>query len=149
MTPFVYFYLIFSLVVFLLAWLKCGHTQRAGVALCKAANLISYFVRPMRIEEVRVGEALCDIAVLAAFGWLAFRGNRWWPVAATAVMILTVAVHMAVMLVPVLTSSGDVSARLGLGVMLLICLLAGVGERWLAGESPVSGRARWRSVRIT
>lgn len=149
MTPFITFYLVFSLVVFLVAWLKGGHTERTGVALFIAAYLATYAVQYVRIGDFRLGEAICDLVLLGAFAGLAFRGNRWWPFAATAVMVLTLAIHATAILTPAVTANGDVAARLGLGLLMVICLLAGVGERWLAGEIPASRLAIWQRVRVT
>jgi hypothetical protein len=147
MTPLSIFLLVLSLVVFAVAWLKGGHAERTGVAICIVAYLAAYAGRSLRVGDVHVGDAASDLIVMLAFGWLALRSNRWWPFAATAVMVLTMAVHASMVLVPELTVRGDVSARLGLSVMLILALFAGVAERWLAGERPVSESATWKRQR--
>lgn len=88
-------------------------------------------------------EAAEDILLLTIFGWLAFRGGRWWPFAVAASLVLMGMVH----LLSALTSMGRydaLSARLGLWILIYVTVLVGVGERWLAGERPVSDGLQWR-----
>lgn len=144
MTPFQAFYLYFSLAVFAVAWLKGGHTERLGVAAVIIAFILSYLLTPLRIGDLRVGEAAVDIVLTLVFLWMALSRDRWWPIAATAFMVLSLMVHLAMILVPELDQRADVSARYGLGVLTIIALLAGVGERWLSGERPVSQTLSWR-----
>lgn len=144
MTPFQAFYLYFSLVVFALAWLKGGHTERLGVAVIVIAYLVSYVASPFQVDDLRAGEAAADIVLTLVFLWMALRRERWWPIAATAFMVLSLLVHVSMILVPELDPRADVSARYGLGMLTVIALLAGVGERWLSGEQPVSGSLSWR-----
>jgi hypothetical protein len=144
MTPFQAFYLYFSLAVFALAWLKGGHAERRGVALLVVAFILSYLASPLRVGDLRVGEAVIDMALTLAFAWMAFRGDRWWPFAATAFMVLSMLVHLSMLLVPELDQRADLSARFGLGVLVIAALLAGVGERWLSGEQAVSRGGVWR-----
>jgi hypothetical protein len=143
MTPFSIFLLVLSLAVFLLAWVKGGHPERTGVMICILAYLASYAFQALRVGDLHVGDAASDTIVTLAFAWLAMRSNRWWPFAATAVMILMLVVHASMVLVPELTARGDVTARMGLSVVLILSLLAGVGERWLAGERAISADAVW------
>ncbi|MDP2116480.1 MAG: hypothetical protein Q8J71_03695, partial [Brevundimonas sp.] len=92
-------------------------------------------------------EAALEIAVLVVFVHLALKSHRWWPFAAVAVMTLSVMVYFAQALVPELDRRAQISAHVGLGIALYLTLLAGVGERWLAGERPVSENAVWRRRR--
>lgn len=143
MTPFQLFYLYFSLVVLALAWIKGGHTERFGAMVIILAYL-STLVTPWRIDDFRVGEAATDVVVTLIFAWMALSRERWWPFAATASMVLALMVHLAMVLVPDLDGRADVSARAGLGLLLILSLLAGVAERWLSGEAPVSQFHAWR-----
>jgi len=144
MTPFQAFYLYFSLAVFAVAWLKGGHPERRGVAFLVVTFIVSYLATPLQVGELRAGEAVADMVLTLALGWMAFRGDRWWPFAATAFMVLSLMVHLSLLLVPELDPRADVSARFGLGVLVIAALLCGVGERWLAGEQPVSRSLVWR-----
>lgn len=143
MTPFSIFLLVLSLVVFLAAWLKGGHAERTGVLICVLAYLASYAGRGLVFNKLQVGDAVSDLVVTLAFVWLAMRSNRWWPFAATASMILMLVVHASMVLVPELTVRGDMAARMGLSVVLVLSVAAGIVERWLAGERPVSESAVW------
>ncbi len=146
MAPFQLFYLLVSLGVFTLAWLRGGHTERAGVGIMVAAYLASFAAQGITLREFRVGEAAVDLIVLLAFVWLALRRDRWWTLAASAVCALTMVAHAAIFLTPDLQQQHirmDVAGRWGLGVFLILCMAGGVVERWMAGEPAVSGTARW------
>jgi uncharacterized membrane protein len=93
--------------------------------------------------NVAVSDAAIDLGLAFFFGWLALSRERWWPLFMTAAMVLTVLVHVAMFLVPTLGAHADVSARIGLGIVMGLGLLAGVAERWLAGELAVSDQRRW------
>lgn len=84
-------------------------------------------------EDQAVGRAV----VMLIFGWLAFRSPRWWPLAVTASLALIVLVHLLTILTPIAYNAGA-SARIGLWFVVYAALLAGVVERWLAGEPPIS-----------
>lgn len=138
MTPFQVVYLYFSLMVLALAWIKGGHAERFGVMVIILAYVAALVATPWRIDDFRVGEAATDVVVTLIFAWMALSRERWWPFAATASMVLALMVHLAMVLVPHLDERADVSARAGLGFLLILSLMAGVAERWLSGEAPVS-----------
>jgi hypothetical protein len=96
------------------------------------------------IGRLQADHAIEDALLMVLFGWLALKSDRWWPLAMTVTLVLTVLVHVAMVLVPDLDHRADIAARLGLGVLTFLSLLFGVLERWLAGERPVSESARWR-----
>lgn len=146
MAPFQLFYLLVSLGVFTLAWLRGGHTERAAVGVMVVAYMVSFAAQGVTLREFRIGEAAVDLMVLAAFVWLALRRDRWWTLAASAVCALTMIAHVAIFLTPDLQEQHirmDVAGRWGLGVFLILCMAGGVVERWMAGERAVSGTARW------
>lgn len=146
MAPFQLFYLLISVAVFGLAWLRGGHTERASVCIMIVAYLASLGAEGITLGWFRLGDAIIDLLVLAAFVWLALRRDRWWTLAASAVCALTVIAHIAIFLTPDLQEHHirmDVAGRWGLGVFLILCMAAGVVERWIAGEPPVSQSARW------
>lgn len=149
MTPFQSFSLYFSLLVFGFVWLKGGHTERHGVVVLIVGYLASHFVTHWRLDEWhlddwRVGETAVDVVVTLIFAWMALSHARWWTFTATAVMVLTLQVHLSMVLVPELDERADVSARIGLGLLLVLSLLTGVAERWLSGEKPVSCSSVWK-----
>lgn len=139
------FYYAFSVLVFALAWLKGGHTERFGATLLIIAWVVSS-APPVMIGRLHADHAIEDALLMGLFGWMAMKGDRWWPLAMTVTLMLTVLVHVAMVLVPDLDHRADIAARLGLGVLTFLSLLLGVLERWLAGERPVSESARWLRV---
>ncbi|MEJ6789679.1 hypothetical protein BrevBR_09000 [Brevundimonas sp. BR2-1] len=90
-----------------------------------------------RIGDVYLDSAIEDVLWTVFFGWMAFRSDRWWPFAATAAMGLVVLVHLLTMVTDI-SWGAAVSARVGLGIVANLAVLAGVVERWMAGEAPVS-----------
>ena len=88
-------------------------------------------------------EAAEDVLLLAIFGWLALRGGRWWPFVATASFGLMVVVHLLAG-VTAIGRYDALSARIGLWILIYVTVLAGIGERWLAGERPVGEGLQWR-----
>lgn len=92
--------------------------------------------------------AASGLVITLIFLWLAFRSDRWWPFATAAALSLGVLVALLELVVgPGLSRYAAASAQLGLWLVVYATLLAGVGERWLAGETPVSGTAIWRPRR--
>ena len=145
MTPFVILYLVVSLVALALGWLKGGHPERLGVVFWLAGWMLAVLLNDVRIGDLRWAVALCDLASLAAFLWLALRFERWWPLGVSACLILMLVVHLSAVLIPEMTPLGESSAQLGLGMLSVLIQSAGAFERWLAGEGPASATAVWRS----
>lgn len=147
MAPFQLFYLLLSLSIFAWAWMRGGHTERTGVAVFVFAFLASFMLQSVTLKEFRLGEAFVDLALFVSLAWLALRRDRWWTLAAAAFSGLTMIAHAVMFLTPDLQEQHirmDVASRWGIGVLLVLCLAAGVVERWMAGERPVSAEARWR-----
>lgn len=150
MTPFQIFYLVLSLTVFALAWMRGGHTERAGVAILVCAYVVSLVAQYIHLNGFRIAEAAIDLLVLAGFGWLAMRRDRWWTLAATALATLVMVAHAMTFLTPDLQPQqirADIAARWGIGALVVLCLGAGVLERWMAGEAPASRLADWKPRR--
>lgn len=127
------------------AWFKGGHPERLAAGLLVIGYVLSMLSAPFRIAGVVAGDAAADLVLTVIFGWMALNGNRWWPLVMTAILFLTLLVHLSVAVAPELDHRADISARIGLGVLTVSCLFFGVVERWLAGERPASEAARWRS----
>jgi len=148
MTWFSYLALTFSMAVFLLAWLKGGRPERLGALLISTAYILAAVAPPVRVYgDLLLFDAVADVALLAIFLWMSLTGDRWWPFLAAAAMFLTDVVHAAMTLIPELDTRADLSARLGLTLLSVLALLAGVGERWLAGERPPG--LPWKPWRAT
>lgn len=127
-----------------MAWLKGGRPERFAAGVFVMSYLVSWLAVPLRIGEHHVGDAMIDAVLTVIFGALALKGDRWWPFAMTAIMVLTLMVHLSLFLAPELTARDDISARIGLGVLMVSTLLLGVFERWLSGEKPAGENARWK-----
>lgn len=147
MTPVQVGVLILEIAVISVAWVKGGHPERLGACTILIWDALSIGA-PAWLQGVMVGgfplfEISLELGVLAVFVRMALRGGRWWPFTASAVMTLSLLVYVAHAFVPELDRRAQISAHVGLAAALSLTLLAGVGERWLAGERPVSS-GRWR-----
>ena len=126
-----------SFVAFTVGWLKGGHPERFGVAVLLFHGLTELFYRDWLIGDVDAGIAAGQVVLTLIFGWLALRSTRWWPLAMTASLVLVLLVHLLTITTPI-SYFAAASARIGLWLLLYVILLAGVSERWLTGEAPVS-----------
>ena len=144
MSPFVILYLFASLAALALGWLKGGHPERLGVVFWLIGWMGAVQFNDVRIGDLRWAVALCDLASLGAFLWLALRFERWWPLGVSACLVLILVVHMSAVLIPEMTPLGEASAQLGLGMLAVLIQAAGAFERWLAGETPATATAVWR-----
>ena len=147
MTPFFLFSLLVSLAVIALAWLRGGHPERLGVGIWLMSWMLAMLSNDVRLGDMRILVALVDMATLAAYLWLTQRYDRWWPLGASACMMLILAVHLSAALPSGFTPFGEASAQLGLNLLLTLILGAGVFERWLAGEPPAIHTATWTRSR--
>ena len=131
-----------GLLAFTSGWLRGGHVERfgAGVLLCDYA--VTGLASGTAGERTVV--AASAFVVATVFVWLSLRSGRWWPFVTAAALVLCVMVFFLEWLNPGLSSYAAVSAQLGLWIVAYLALLAGVGERWLAGEDAVSPAAAWR-----
>lgn len=136
-----------SWTAFAVGWLRGGHPERFGVAALLSAALIEVFIVRWRIGELEAGIAGTQAVLLLIFGRMAFTSDRWWPLAVTGCLMLMIMVHLLTVLTP-LSFVAAMSARVGLWLLLHVILLAGVAERWMAGEKAVSrpGRAGGRQA---
>lgn len=143
MTAFVALYLVTGLAALAIAWLKGGHPERLGVVIWLAGWALALLVNDLRFGDLRWAVALLDLAAFAAYLWLALRYDRWWPLGVSACLLLSIAMHAAVLLTPEITPLAEASAQLGFGMLGVLIQAAGAFERWLAGEAPVSASAVW------
>jgi len=134
--------MFFAAVV--VAWLWGGRPERFGATAMLLAWAVFRNAHVMwLVGDVYIDSTVEDTLMLLAFGWLAVRSNRWWPLVATAASALTVLVHILSMATDI-SWDAAVSARVGLGLLTCATLLAGVAERWLAGEKAISAIRQWR-----
>ncbi|GAA0870305.1 hypothetical protein GCM10009116_21410 [Brevundimonas basaltis] len=138
---------VFALLSISIGWLKGGHPERFGALVLLLDYLVTRLGVAWSIREVDSIAATQDFVVMLSFGWLAFRTDRWWPIAATASLALCVLVRAIGMVNPELSRFAMLSAILGFWIFLYIVVLGGVAERWLAGERAVSVDRQWRRRR--
>jgi hypothetical protein len=121
--------------------------ERLAAAVMLITFAASFLLPSMRMWNVYLDHAVRDVGITLFFSWLALSRDRWWPLAMTAVMALTVLVHVSIFVIPSLGAYAEMSARIGLGIVMALVLMAGAGERWLAGEPAVSECKVWRRRR--
>jgi hypothetical protein len=130
---------------FALGWLRGGHVERLSVAVLFWDYVFTHLVAPTGIGDA-AAMASTIVATLVIL-WLAFRSERWWLLVTAASLTLCSMVHIMEWMVPGLSQYAAESAQLGLWIVVFLSLIAGVGERWLAGERAVSDTAVWRRRR--
>lgn len=135
-------YVLYFAVV-ILCWLRGGRPERLCAALLLWSHLALGPSLTLNIGDVYLDTIAEDALQFLLFGWLAFRAERWWPLVATAAMVLTLVVHACTIWTDI-SWAAAVSARVGLAILEYVALLAGVAERWMAGEAPVSRIGRDR-----
>lgn len=142
MTPVQTGFICFTMATAVVAWTRGGHPERLAAGATLVWGLTSTkapeTIQNILVSRIPVFELALEFAMLVLFIHMMLRGGRWWPCAAAAVMLLSVLVYFAIPFVPELDRRAEVSAHLGLGFALALTILAGVAERWLAGEAPVS-----------
>lgn len=129
-------------VSFAAGWLRGGHTERLAVAVLFWDYGLTRSTAGMAGAHDLVGVSECVVALI--FAWMAFRSGRWWVLAASAGLALCALVFILEWTNPDFHIDAAISARLGLWGLIHLALLAGVMERWLAGERAVSPTAAWR-----
>ena len=144
-SPFLLAAHIIANLAFAAGWFWGGRTERfaVGVLICDYAlsGIIDGHTNAQLIW------AASGSVITLIFLWLAFRSDRWWPSATAAALALRAMVALLELVGPGLSRYAAASAQLGLWLVVYATLLAGVGERWLAGERPVSDMAVWRPRR--
>lgn len=134
--------LAFGYVVYSLAWLRGGRSERFGAGVMLFGNLLMSRVNSWEVGGFYPGIMGVDAANLVIFGWLCLRSERWWPLVVAAGSALIVLAYVIRLLDPALSHYALASAKVGLAYVVDLALLLGVWERWLAGE-PAAGPAAW------
>lgn len=132
----------FGLTVYALAWVRGGRPERTGAAVLLLDSLVSSVLFRWDIDQIYPNAMVKEGACLVVIGWLAFRSERWWPIAMTAALCLVILTYVLRLLDPALSHFAAASARVGLAYLIDLILLIGVFERWLAGE-PAVAPAAW------
>ena len=125
-------------------WLRGGHPERFGALVLFLDILVTRVGDDLNLRLVAPLPATQDFIVMLIFAWLAFRTDRWWPIVVTGLLALCVLVRALGILHPDMSTYAMLSAILGLWILLYAVVLAGVVERWLAGERAVSSDETWK-----
>lgn len=128
-------------------WFRGGRTERLGVGVLLFDYMLSGTFTFAGINGAETVELVSESAVALAFFWLALRSDRWWPVIVGSSMVLIGMVLFLERVTQDLSLYASESAQLGLWIIIWSAPLAGVGERWLAGERALSDTVVWRRRR--
>ena len=128
---------------FAAAWWKGGRVERLGAAVLVCDALLTAAI--VRLDAPGGHRAAMIVQFLTALAilWMAFRFDRWWLLVASGALILCGLVTVMEVLNPALSLYAALSAQIGLWALVYLSLLAGVAERWLAGEWPAGNAAVW------
>ena len=138
MTPLQSFFLVSTVGLFAIGWLKGGHVERQGVMVLLLAYVAALFVDDLDRTTHQIAVAIVDGVLLLALIWMAVRKDRWWLLVAVACQLLTMIAHGALWLYPDIGLRSNVVTRWLFGLLQLYALAGGVVERWLAGEPAAS-----------
>ena len=130
-----------TLVAVVVAWMKGGHPERLAAVVILTSFSVSFITHEWKVGDFYAGDAVVDVLLTAVFVWMAVTRDRWWPLVMSAIMGLTLLVYVASLTVPGVGPYAAISARIGFGILTALTLIAGAGERWLAGERAVSRQA--------
>lgn len=128
-------------------WFRGGRTERLGVGVLLFDYMLSGTFTFAGINGAETVELVSESAVALAFFWLALRSDRWWPVIVGSSMVLVGMVLFLERVTQDLSLYASESAQLGLWIIIWSAPLAGVGERWLAGERALGDTVVWRRRR--
>ena len=132
-------------VSFVVAWLRGGHPERFAVAVLFCDYALTRMTTGMAGAHELV--AVSEFLLAVIFAWMAFTSKRWWTLAASGALLLCLLVFVLEWTNPDLQRYAAISARSGLWYLIHLSLLAGVAERWLAGERAVSEERLWKRRR--
>ncbi|MBB5745237.1 hypothetical protein [Brevundimonas variabilis] len=138
MTPLQSFFLVSTLAIFAIGWLKGGHIERQAVLVLLMAYVAALFVQDLDRAAHQIAVAIVDGVLLLALIWMALRYDRWWLLVAVACQVLAMIAHGALWLNPDIGLRSNVVTRWLFGLIQLYALAGGVVERWLAGEPAAS-----------
>lgn len=135
MTPLQIFYLVSTVAIFAIAWLKGGHPERQGTVFLLLAYVSAVLVEDVQFQQHQVGVMATDTILLGGFVWMCVRWDRWWLLVAVACQVLALVAYATMWFDPDITLRSNVVTRWLFGLIQLFALGAGVIERWLAGEA--------------
>jgi len=94
----VLFYFCCLLATLAFAWWRGGRAERLGALFLVAGSLLTMLAgspAARRFASVETGILVVDVAILAAFLWLALFSDRYWPLWIAALQLIGVLAHFA------------------------------------------------------
>lgn len=140
---------IVAWVSFATACWKGGHVERLGAMVLAGDYLLVEAIYRSPIPHPYMIATVVQFLATLIFIWMAFRFDRWWLFAGASALVLCDLVTLLEFGLPELTRHAAVSAEVGLWLVVYTALLAGAGERWLAGEPAIGDSKPWRSRRAS
>lgn len=111
----------------LLAWCRGDPTERVAAAILVIGSLLSFVFGPAHLEWGKVSAALLaiDLAGLAAFLWLARRSEKYWPIWAASLQLLSLTAGIGQALKP---SEGAIAYAIDEQIWAWLILLLVIGR---------------------
>ena len=134
---------VLAVASFIVGWWKGGRVERLGAAILVCDTLLTPAIVGLAAPGAHRAAMMVQILTALAILWLTLRFDRWWLFVASGALILCGLVTVMEALNPALSLYAALSAQLGLWALVYLSLLAGAGERWLAGERPAADGAIW------
>ena len=128
-------------VAFAIALWKGGRIERQATAVLIVNYLLTLAIDRLKVPHDVALVAGLDGVTALVFLWLALRHQRWWLLAATAGLVLCTLTWTIGLLHPGVGFVAAASAEIGEWAFVYLTLLAGVCERWMAGDPPGAARA--------
>lgn len=122
---------------------KGGHVERLGAAVLVCDYALTAAVSRAPLPNPYLASTAVECVTTLVFLWMAFRFDRWWLLVAASSLILCNVAAILGLAHPGLSLYAAASAEVGLWTVVYASLLAGVGERWLAGEPPAGAVLAW------
>ena len=121
--------------------MRGGRTERFGVGVLICDYAFTSLISDTRYMQA--GAAASAVVLAGVFTGLALKSDRWWPLVATASLMLSILVFLLERMNADLSRYAAGSAQIGLWIVVYLTLVAGVAERWLAGERATSDYQVW------
>jgi len=130
-------FLALSLTALALGWSLGGHVERRATVAYLLAMLASLMVQNVETDRIRWLLILIDLFFVVFIFRLALTHDRWWLLTACAALLLVMFAHAALLIDTTMSARTNAATRWIFESMFHLCLIAGIGERWLAREPAV------------
>ncbi len=124
-----------AILLLLAAWRWGEWPELTVAAVNLVAPIATRFVRtplPIRYHHLESGILIVDVAALAIFLFVAIRADRWWPLFATALLMVSMLGHLARESNPLFLSQGYSIAGLAVYGVEVVLAIGIARARWRA-----------------